>query len=72
MYFQKLMWKNKVYILFRIIKLTSIKMKNCDNHSKICRREVVDGVVYLKKSIKKKRIGSLTYYSTYIPKIRKD
>lgn len=48
MYFQKLMWKNKVYILFRIMKLTSIKTKNCDNHSKICRREVVDGVGYLK------------------------
>lgn len=55
MYFRKLMWKNKVYILFRIMKSTSIKTKNCDNHSKICRREVADGVGYLKKSTKKKK-----------------
>ena len=54
------------------MKLTSIKTKNCDNHSKIYRREVVDGVGYLKKSIKKKRISGLTYYSTYIPNIQKD
>lgn len=30
----------------------------------------MDGVDYLKKSIKKERTSSLTYYSTYRPKIR--
>lgn len=65
-------WCEKVNILLRIMKLTSIKTKNCDNHSKIYRREVVDGVGYLKKSTKKKRISGLTYYSTYIPNIQKD
>lgn len=33
------------------ILLTNMKTKNCDNGSKIWRREIVDGADYLKKSI---------------------
>lgn len=46
-----------------------MKTKNCDNGSKIWRREIVDGADYLKKSIQK-RIISLTYYTTYRSKIK--
>lgn len=38
-----------------------MKTKHCDNYSNIWRREIVDGVGYLRKSVKRKRTGSLLF-----------
>lgn len=50
---------NSLHTLFRTIKLINIKTKHCDNYSNIWRREIVDGVGYFRKSVKRKRTGSL-------------